>query len=154
MNIDKIHINYVQGMQTIETMIKRQFLAKEIGKSLVWLFRKFSGTSEMTEEDLALINEGIEKVGWKIINVRLSMTEPNKEGSLAEGDSIVEQIKSLYWYLSMPYLYENALGKNKSWFNNRIAYTDKYRFKEEEILRMNMAIAEIGRTLLSIELMK
>lgn len=152
MEINKIKVNYLQGMKMVGSMIKLQFLVNEIGKSFAWLSLKASGKLEMTEKDLLLINESIENVGRKIVNVRISIDQPNEEGSLAAGDNIVEQMKSLYKSLSMDYLYGYTLGKDKKWFNNRISHSDKYKFKEEEILKMNMAIVEIGNKLLSIEL--
>lgn len=152
MEINKIKVNYLQGMKMIRSMIKLQFLVNETGKSFAWLSCKVSGKQEMTENDLILINESIQKVGRKIVNERLSLHHSNEGSSLAAGENVVEQIRSLYKSLAMDYLYEYTLGKNKKWLNNRISHSNKYRFKEEEIIKMNMAIAEIGNKLLSIEL--
>lgn len=155
MEIEKIRINFATGINLIGKMVKFQPIVKQTGKSAAWLSFKISGERSLSEEDVSLINKAVWAVGNTLINVRVSLTEPNEKGSPAEGENIIDQLKSLKKYICMAYIYESSLGKNKAWFDNRTgpqAKAGRYSFKEEDAIGINMAIAEIGQKLSSIEL--
>lgn len=152
MNNGKIKVKFSQGIELVCEMLKMNAIHARTGKTKNWLNFRIGKYTPISEQDVEIINKAIHTAGWEVSETCLSLHHPNPETSIAAGETVVEQIKSLQKTLAMDYIYERTLEKTKSWFNHRLTEPDRYRFKEEEILTINLALKEIGGKLMSIEL--
>lgn len=152
MSKEKIKVEFQKGIVLVREMLKVNAIHIRTGKSRDWIDDRVSGRTVVKEEDLVLINKAIHEAGWDISETSLSLYHPNPDTSIAAGETIAEQSKSLQKTLAMDYIYERTLGKTKSWYNHRLTEPNRYRFKDEEILTINLALREIGSKLMSIEL--
>lgn len=152
MKNEKIKVDFHKGISIIREMLKLTAVSSRTGKSKAWFDFRVVGTTEVKEEDLERINKAIHTAGWEVSETTLSLYHPNPEESLAAGENIVEQMKTLQKTLAMDYLFRRTLGKDMKWLNNRLSQPKRYKFKDEEILTMNLALKEIGSKLMAIEL--
>lgn len=152
MSNEKIKVKFNQGIGLVCEMLKLNAIHARTGKSKNWLNFRIGKYTPVNEQDMEIINKAIHTAGWEVGETCLSLHHPNPETSIAAGETIVEQIKSLQKTLAMDYIYERSLVKTKSWFNHRLTEPDRYKFKDEEILTINLALKEIGSKLMSIEL--
>lgn len=152
--MNKLKIPYEKSLPMIQEMIKMVALASEIGKDSSWIHNKQNHNrvreKERTfnESNIVELNEGLESIGNKLLQTIISSDCGREE--------IIAQVKSLSTIVSMPYLYEKKMGKNRAWYSNRMKKPSpsglRYYFNEEDILSMNMSIREIANKLLSIEI--
>ena len=95
-----------------------------------------------------LINNGLEILGDEILQSLVTYS--------SDRDAVIAQIKDLRGLVCMPYIYEDVLKVKKSWFDSRMRPRNKEgkatSFKEDDILRINMAAMQIANELKSIEL--
>lgn len=152
MSNEKIKVKFNQGIEIVCEMLKMNAIHARTGKSKNWLNFRRREYIPINEQDMKTINKAIHTAGREVSETCLSLYHPNPETSIAAGETITEQIKSLQKTLAMDYIYERTLSKTKSWFNHRLTEPDRYRFKDEEILTINLALKEIGSKLMSIEL--
>lgn len=137
--------------------IKRKHLAEELGKSASWITNKLNcdtttTTSRgFTQGDIDQINHAIEKIGRKLIRTTISSREVIQHEAILPEKTTVEQLKTLSTIIRMSFIYETKLRKTASWYKDRMARPEKYRFKKEDIAEINWAIREIGHWLLSVE---
>lgn len=152
--MDKLKIDVEKALPLIEEMIKPIALAKEIGRSNVWLVNRknhnqgSSGEFKFTKEGVSKLNSGIESIGSKLLQTRILYSKDREETVL--------QIKKLSGTVQLRYIYENRMGKSKSWFFNRTKKSLKdlsvSSFSEDDVLAINLAIMDIANKLLSIEI--
>lgn len=153
-NMDKLKIDVEKALPLIEEMIKPIALAKEIGRSNVWLINRknhnqgSSGEFKFSKEGIFKLNSGIESIGSRLLQTRISYSK--------EREDTILQIKKLSETVQLSYIYEKRMGKNKSWFCNRTKKSLKgsnlSSFSEDDVLAINLAIMDIGNKLLSIEI--
>ena len=156
MNTEKIKIPVKQGLPMIAEMIKLKYITDKLEKSSGWIYNKLNSEKTTTKSkgfsqyDIDLINKTMYEIGEKLLSIRIVSPET---GSVIETRiQIVEQIKELSKIVCMPYIYINKLSKNITWYKARMSHPDRYRFKEDDLININMSIVEIGSKLLSIEL--
>ena len=134
--------------------VKVVALAAVIGRKDTWIHNKLNhcvikgDEKKFIEEDLRLINSGLEVLGNEIIQSLVTYS--------SDRDAVIAQIKDLRGLVCMPYIYEEVLKEKMSWFNSRMCKRSKEgkacSFKEDDILRINMAAMQIANELKSIEL--
>lgn len=158
MNIQKIKIPVEQGLTLISEMIKLSYLCSYLNRSTGWIYNKMNHAETSTtstgfnEKDLSDINKALEEIGTGLLQKRIVPIENPDVGIKCIKQDIVRQLKEISVIVSMPYIYINKLGKNNIWYAKRTAKASRYRFSDEDILSINMAIVEIGSKLSSIEL--
>lgn len=151
---EKLKIDIYKGLPMIMEKINTVALSAVMGKSDSWIRNKLNHhiikgkAKEFVEKDLPLINSGIDALGCEITS-SLIVYSADREG-------VIKQIKELRKLVSMPYIYEEVLKVKKSWFESRMRPRSKEgkacSFKEDDILRINMAAMQIANELRSIEL--
>lgn len=150
---EKIQVDIYKGLPIVLEKIKSVALSAVIGKSNAWINNKLNHNlskgkpCEFYKEDLPLINNGLQMLGEEISHCLISF--------LDDRESVIEQIKELSSYVSMPYIYINIMKKTKSWYSTRMLARALGRkvcvFKEDDILQINMATMQIANELKSIE---
>ena len=151
---EKLQINIYKGLPMVLEKVKVVALAAVIGKSDTWVYNKMKhyvikgSTKEFIEEDLPLINSGLEILGNEILQSLVTYS--------SDRDAVIAQIKDLRGLICMPYIYEEVLKVKRQWFECRMRPRNKEgkatSFKEDDILRINMAAMQIANELKSIEL--
>jgi len=151
---EKLKIDIYKGLSMIMEKINTVALSAVMGKSDSWIYNKLyrrliKGTvKEFISEDLPLINSGIDALGCEIAS-SLVVYSADREG-------VIEQIKELRKLVSMQYICVEILKESKRWMDNRMRSRSKEgkacSFKEDDILRINMAAMQIANELRSIEL--
>lgn len=152
--MDKLKIDVEKALPLIEEMIKLIALAKEIGRSNVWLVNRknhnqgSSGVFYFSKEGISKLNSGIESIGSRLLQTRILYSK--------EREDTILQIKKLSETVQLSYIYEKRMEKNKSWFCNRTKKSLKganlSSFSEDDVLAINLAIMDIANKLLSIEI--
>ena len=154
---EKIEIPVNEALLMLAEMIKLKYVTDELGRSSGWIYQKMhykqvkTRSKGFNESDISSLNEVFERIGEKLLRTQISEFPNWDDDTYSEGETIPEQLKSLSKVINMSYIYVGKLGKDANWFSQRIATPDKYRFKEEHIMLINLAILEIGKKLLSIK---
>ena len=151
---EKLKINIYKGLPIILEKINTVALAAVIGKADSWIQNKLKHyvikgkAKEFIEEDLPLINNGLHALGCEITS---TLVEYN-----ADRENVINQIKGLRRLVSMQYLCVEILKEKKTWMNSRMKARSKEgkacSFKEDDILRINMAAMQIANELRSVEM--
>lgn len=151
---EKLKINIYKGLPMVMEKINTVALAAVIGRSDVWIYNKLrhlvikGKAKEFIEEDLPLINKGLELLGAEIASCMVVYS--------TDRDAVIAQLKELRKLVSMPYICENVLNVNGKWMANRMKARSKEgkacSFKEDDILRINMAAMQIANELRTIEM--
>ena len=154
MEKQRIKLEVYQGLPIIQEMIKDLAITKEMGENACWLDRRQNKRMSrnfqftFTESDVAKLNAAIWRIGE-----RLSVTKIEYN---VERQQVINQIKEKLSDVFLPYIYLDKMGVKKYWWNYRMAndYTkgQKCTFKQEDIVKINLAVAEIAARLLAIEL--
>lgn len=151
---EKLKINIYKGLPMIMEKINTVALAAVMGISDSWIQNKLNHyiikgkAKEFVAEDLPLINSGIDALGCEIASSVVVYS--------ADREAVIEQLKELRKLVSMQYICVEILQKKKSWMDSRMKARSKEgkacSFKEDDILRINMAAMQIANELRSIEL--
>lgn len=154
---EKIEIPVNEALPMLAEMIKLKYVTDELGRSYSWIYHKMhykhlkTTSKGFNESDISSLNEVFERIGEKLLRTQISEFPNWDDDTYSEGETIPEQLKSLSEVINMPYIYIGKLGKDKDWFSCRISTPQRYRFNEEHIMLINLAILEIGKKLLSIK---
>ena len=150
---EKIQINIYKGLPMVLEKIKAVALAAVIGKYSSWLKHKqihyvIKGRAqEFVESDMPLINNGLQMLGEEISS--------NLVNYSSDRDEVIKQVKRLDQFVSMPYIYTDIMKKNRAWYAHRMSKRTPEgkacSFKEDDILKINMAAMQIANELRSIE---
>ena len=151
---EKLKIDIYKGLPMIMEKINTVALTAVMGMSNAWIYNKLNHNvvkgkeKEFVSEDLPLINSGIDALGCEIASSLVVYS--------ADRDAVIEQIKELRKLVSMQYICVEILKESKRWMDNRMRSRSKEgkacSFKEDDILRINMAAMQIANELRSIEL--
>lgn len=152
--MEKLQIEVNKGMAMVAEMVKMKAFSEASGKAQAWWSSKMNHTlrkgkvSSFEEVDLPYLNDAIEKLGNQLSDFQIDYSKGR--------ESIICQIRELDKIVSMPYIYNNVLGKGRSWFKNRMPRDPlagkAYYFSEEDILKINIAVIDIANRLKNIEL--
>ena len=159
METGKIKVPVKQALPMIAEMVKLKYVTDALGKSSGWIYNKLnhetttSKSSGFTQSDINLLNNLFQEIGEKLINTRISIPLEENKDPIQKRKEVIEQILSVSEIISMPFIYINKMGKNLTWYLNRMRRNSlKASFKQDDINMINLAIIEIGNKLLSIEL--
>lgn len=151
---EKLQINIYKGLPMVLEKVKGVALSAVIGKSNAWSDNKLNRRiikgveKQFIESDLPLINNGLENLGNEILQSLVTYS--------TDRDEVIAQVKELCKFVSMPYIYTEVLKVKRSWIESRMRCRSKEgkacSFKEDDILRINMAAMQIANELKSIEL--
>lgn len=151
---EKLQIDIYKGLPMVMEKINTVALNAVMGMSTSWIYNKLNHyvidgkAKKFIEEDLPLINNGLYALGCEIAS---TLIEYN-----ADRENVINQIKELRKLVSMQYLCVEMLKKNKRWMDSRMCSRSKEgkacSFKEDDILRINMAAMQIANELKSIEM--
>lgn len=151
---ERIKIEVYQGLPIIQEMIKDLAITREMGEVITWLnqrqnkrvIRNFEYS--FTATDVIKLNEAIWRIGVRLSTIRVENSENRQD--------VINQIKEKLSELWLPYIYATKMGKKPYWWNDRMKNSEtkgnKSSFSAEDILKINLAIAEIAARLLSVEL--
>lgn len=154
--MERIKIEVYQGLPIIQEMIKDLAITKEMGESCNWICcrqkrqmsRNFQFT--FTASDVEKLNQAIWRIGERLQHTRIEYSEVRQE--------VIDQIKQKLSDVFLPFIYLTKMQVKKFWWNrcmaNDHAKGQKASFKPEDVLKINLAVAEIAARLLSIELVK
>ena len=154
---EKIEIPVNEALPMLAEMIKLKYVTDELGRSSGWIYQKMhykqvkTRSKGFNESDISSLNEVFERIGEKLLRTQISEFPNWDDDTYSEGETIPEQLKSLSKVINMSYIYVGKLGKDTDWFSCRISTPKRYRFNEEHIMLINLAILEIGKKLLSIK---
>lgn len=153
-NQNRLKIEVYQGLPIIQEMIKDLAITKEMGQSSNWInqrqFKRMTRnfTFEFTPNDVAKLNAALWRIGERLGGVRIEYSEIRQD--------VIDQIKALSADIWLPYIYDKKIVVKKCWWDNRMKRTEakgtKANFTMEDVLKINLAVAEIAARLLSIEL--
>lgn len=151
---EKLKIDIYKGLPMIMEKINTVALVAVIGKTDGWIYHKLRHSitngkpQEFVERDLPLINSGIDALGCEIASSLVVYS--------VDREAVIEQIKELRKLVSMQYVCVEILKESKRWMDSRMRSRSKEgkacSFKENDILRINMAAMQIANELRSIEL--
>ena len=151
---EKLKINIYKGLPMVMEKINTVALAAVIGRVDTWLHNKLrhivvkGRAQEFKEEDLPLINNGLELLGSEIASSMVVYK--------TDREDVIAQLKELRKLVSMPYICDNVLNAKKRWMDSRMRARSKEgkacSFKEDDILRINMAAMQIANELRTIEM--
>ena len=151
---EKIQIDVYKGLPMILEKVKGVALASVIGKDSTWIYRKLDHyiingcEHRFFEHDINLLNSALPFLGDEILSQIIKYS--------ADREDVIHQIRELSKIISMPYVYRNVLNKKDQWFRCRLLARKPggkvSSFKEDDILRINMAAMQIANELKSIEL--
>lgn len=151
---EKLQINIYKGLPMVLEKINAVALSAVIGKANSWMQNKLKHYvikgvgKEFVEEDLPLINGGLSALGSEILSSLVEYSD--------DRDAVIAQLKELRKLVSMQYICVEVLKINKRWMDSRMIKRSKEgkacSFKEDDILRINMAAMQIANELKSIEL--
>lgn len=152
-NIAKTQVNIYKGLPIVMDKINTVALAAVIGHADTWIYNKLrhivikGKAKEFIEEDLPLINRGLELLSSEIASSVVIYNDDRED--------VIAQLKELRKLVSMPYIYENVLNVKKSWIDSRMRVRSKEgkacSFKQEDIHQINMAAMQIANELKSTE---
>lgn len=150
----KLQINIYKGLPMILEKVKAVALSAVMGKSNTWMDTKMNhrivkgDEKKFIEDDLPLINNGLDNLGDEILQNLVVYSSDRNE--------VIAQVKELCKFVSMPYIYTEVLKVKKHWVESRMRCRSKEgkacSFKEDDILRINMAAMQIANELKSIEM--
>jgi len=159
METEKIKVPVKQALPMIAEMVKLKYVTDALGKSSGWIYNKLnhetttSKSNGFNQSDINLLNNLFQEIGEKLINTRISIPSEENKDPIQKRKEVIEQILSVSEIISMPFIYKNKMGKNLTWYLNRMRRNSlKASFKQDDINMINLAIIEIGNKLLSIEL--
>lgn len=158
MGTEKIKISVQQALPMIAEMIKLKYVTDKLEKSSGWIYNKMNHAKTSTsskgfnKDDISKLNETITSIGEILLHKQIIPITDNEIDTQTKKEDIIRQLKEVSTIISMPFIYENKLGKDKTWYAKRTAKGSKYKFGENDILIMNITIREIGNKLLSLEL--
>lgn len=154
MERQRIKLEVYQGLPIVQEMIKDLAITKEMGEVQNWIgqrqFKRMSRNFQFTftENDVAKLNAAIWRIGERLAATRIEYSDARQD--------VIDQIKGKLSDVYLPYVYLVKLGVKKYWWNYRMANDyakgQKCTFKPEDILNINLAVAEIATRLLNIEL--
>ena len=150
---EKLRVNVYKGLPMVLEKIKAVALAKVIGKADSWMVMKLRHSEvkgrklEFYENDIELINNGLQELGNLIASSLIEYTEDREQ--------VIASVRAVDAYVSMPYIYLEVLKQNRLWYANRMRERKPggkaSSFKEDDILKINMGIMQIANELRSIE---
>lgn len=154
MEKQRIKLEVYQGLPIVQEMIKDLAITREMGESIVWIGqRQFKRTIRnyqftFTKEDVVKLNEAIWRIGERLAATTIEYSE-NRQ-------IVIDQIKGKLSEVFLSFICTNKLQKSIHWWNDKMKKTsskgNKTSFKQDDILKINLAVAEIAARLLSIEL--
>lgn len=154
MEKQRIKLEVYQGLPIVQEMIKDLAITKEMGENVAWLDRRQNRRMSrnfqftFTENDVVKLNAAIWRIGERLAATTIEYTGVRQQ--------VIEQIRQKLSDIYLPYIYESRLGMKKYWWNARMVNSEskgtKANFHSEDILKVNLAVAEIATRLLSIEL--
>lgn len=152
-NLAKTQVNIYKGLPMILEKVKGIALASVIGKPSSWLNHKLINyvvngiEKRFFASDLELINTGLESLGQEIA---LHLIQYN-----ADREDVIKQVRELSNFIIMPYIYDKVLKQKRQWYNCRMLPRKPggkaSSFKEDDILKINMAVMQITNELKSTE---
>ena len=150
---EKLKIDIYKGLPMVIEKINTVALAAVVGKTDAWMYQKMRKSivkgmqKEFKEEDLPLMNGAVEALGAEIASCMVEYKE--------DRDEVIAQIRELRKLVSLPYIYTEILKVKKGWFESRMRARSKEgkacSFKEDDVMRINMAVMQIANELKSIE---
>lgn len=153
MERQRIKLEVYQGLPIVQEMIKDLAITKEMGENVAWLDRRQNRRMSrnfqftFTENDVAKLNAAIWRIGERLAATTIEYSENRQE--------VINQIKEKLSPIFLSFICTNKLQKSIHWWNNRLKNSEakgtKADFCSEDILKINLAVAEIAARLLSIE---
>lgn len=148
-------VNVYKGLEMVFQMVQKKAVAKAIDKTSVWIANKYNRTftsgraHAFYESDMDMINFAIWRIGNQLRGVRIVYSDDREQVISQMNEKIVPLLR-------MPYIYEDKMGKNRGWYGPRMAKTNPNAqirsFSQDDVLQINLAVAEIAARLLSIQL--
>lgn len=158
MDTERIQMKAETALPIVGEMIKFSYLTDKIGKSSGWIYNKMNSgktttlSSGFNKYDLYMLNEALHHTAEILLNMRIAIPEPDPENPRKAREEIIAQIKKISEIVSMPFIYEDRMGKTSSWYMNRVRNKTRCQFTSQDIAFINMVVVEIANKLNSIEL--
>lgn len=147
MEIKRTRVMARLGLPLIREMITDSAVEQVLGCDCSWLANK-SRRDNMSQKNIDKLNEATLIIGKTLANVRIEYS--------TDRQAVIDQIKEHLRPVRLQYIYGKHLGHNTAWwtYRTRRPYGNGYCYTltEDEVLMINLAIADISARLLSIEL--
>ena len=147
MRENSIRIGAKQGVPIVREMITDVAVCTELGESCPWLYRK-ERRDNISAKNLEKYNRAIVGIADKLAEVHIEFSEDRQ--------AVLDQISECLKSVKLKYIYEKHLGHDTEWWTYRTRrLNDKgygYSLTEEEVLKINLGVADIVARLRRIEL--
>ncbi len=147
MTTGKIRIGAKQGVPLVREMILDIAVVAELGESCPWITRK-ERRDNISAKNIEKLNTAIDGIAQKLSQVSITYS--------TDRQAVIDQIKEKLQPVRLKYIYEKHLEHNTEWWTYRTRKADRngfaYSLTEEEVLKINLAIADIVARLRRIEL--
>lgn len=148
MEVNRTRVGLRLGLPLIREMITDTAIVRVLGVDSTWL-RSKPRRENMSKKNIERINEATLIIGQQLAEVRIEYS--------TDRQAVIDQIKEHLQYVKLRYIYGKHLGHSLEWWNfrTRRPYGNGYCYTltEDEVLKINLAVADISARLLSIELM-
>lgn len=151
---ERIKLEVYSGLPIVQEMIKDSAIVKEMGEHVSWMDSRIYQRTvrnfqyKFTAGDVVKLNKAIWRIGERLSATRIEYDECRQ--------TVIDRVKENLSPVWVSYIYMEKMKKNKSWWNNRMKRTEskgsKSTFSAEDVIQINLAVAEIAARLLSIEL--
>lgn len=149
----KLQINIEKGLPIVQEMVKTVIISNIIGKSSGWIYYRQNHyiikgkIYEFVQSDVDAINEAITLIGERLKENMITYSDNREE--------VIRQVKEVSAIVKSAYIYDERLGKNKMWWDNRIKKVSKKglnsSFSADDVLNINLVVMDIANKLLGIE---
>lgn len=147
MEIKRTRVGLRLGLPLIREMIPDLAVERVLGCDCSWLKNK-SRRENMPPKNIARLNEATLIIGRQLAEVRIEYS--------TDRQAVIDQIREHLQNVKLRYVYGKHLGHSLEWwtYRTRRPYGNGYCYTltEDEVLRINLAVADISARLLSIEL--
>lgn len=160
--MEQNEVNVYEVLPTLRKVLNMKGFTKLLGKSLVWFNNKESSDRSFgriapgfTEDNVELINYGLEKVVESCVKHRLQPTSecPNRE---IYNKYVGTELKELRKLVSMVYIRENYTEIPESSWNKKMNNSPNRgtvaQFTEADIQQINHGIDKVAELLSSIKI--
>lgn len=144
---NRIKLSVRMGLPLVLEMVTTIGLRDEVGGECMWLMSK-ARRDNMKPWQIELLNEAMQRIADRLAEVRITYSDDRQ--------SVIDQVKEALKPVKTKYVYEKHLGMDtRLWTYRTRALHGKgygYSFTEEDVLKINLAIADIVARLRRIEL--
>ena len=98
----------------------------------------------LSTEQIEELNKAIWNIASSLASVRVIYRK--------DRESVAKQIREKTSQINPKYLYDNCLSRDKQWWEDRVSERGAFVFSPEDVVMINLGIADVAKQLLFSEL--